>query len=152
MHNSGASQAMSDFAHASQHHLSESVPASVPYPSLFSSYAGASSYVPLIYPNGHHYHSQEQQVGVSASSAISDSSTTSANSQSDTYSNESQQQQLHNSGAFLRYTKPSVSKPENVCSWIDPDTKQMCNRVFYRMDEIGNGIWRRELSFFEWFQ
>ena len=46
--------------------------------------------------------------------------------------------QQANSGAFLRYMRPNIAKPENVCSWIDPETKQMCNRVFYRMDEIGN--------------
>jgi hypothetical protein len=41
------------------------------------------------------------------------------------------------SGAFLRYMRPSpTAKPENICCWIDPDTKKMCNRVFYRMDEI----------------
>ena len=39
----------------------------------------------------------------------------------------------YNAGAFLRYTRPGT---ENVCSWIDPDTKTMCCRVFYRMDEI----------------
>ena len=43
----------------------------------------------------------------------------------------------YNAGAFLRYTRPGT---ENVCSWIDPDTKTMCCRVFYRMEEIVNHL------------
>ena len=52
----------------------------------------------------------------------------------------------YNTGAFLRYMRPTALKPENICSWIDPDTKKMCNRVFYRMDEIGKTfIWQNYL-------
>jgi uncharacterized Zn-finger protein len=59
------------------------------------------------------------------------SSTTSAGGHTQTAKN------TYNSGAFLRYTKQAQSlKAENVCCWIDPDTKKMCNKVFYRMDEI----------------
>jgi len=47
-----------------------------------------------------------------------------------------QQQANYNAGAFLRYMRPSSVKSEIACSWIDPETKCMCNRVFYRMDEI----------------
>lgn len=49
---------------------------------------------------------------------------------------------INTSGAFLRYTKHSpmatsvIHRQENVCCWIDQDTKKMCNKVFYRMDEI----------------
>lgn len=51
--------------------------------------------------------------------------------------NTSQCKNNYNTGAFLRYMRPASLKPENICSWIDPETKKMCNRVFYRMDEIG---------------
>ena len=44
---------------------------------------------------------------------------------------------LSSNGAFLRYTRPSNSKAvENVCQWIDPESKKMCNKIFYRMDDI----------------
>jgi hypothetical protein len=66
------------------------------------------------------------QQNIPSSSSSSCSSSSSASSSSST-----------SSGAFLKYTRPSPTKPENVCCWIDPDTKKMCNKVFYRMDEIG---------------
>lgn len=68
-----------------------------------------------------------------------------------------QQQNVNSAGAFLRYMRPqptqATSSPsslsstsssssfqyqkcENICRWIDPDTKKHCNKVFYRMDDI----------------
>jgi hypothetical protein len=40
------------------------------------------------------------------------------------------------SGAFLRYLRAPM-KQEISCKWIDPDTKQMCNRTFFSMHDIG---------------
>lgn len=123
------------------------------YQNLFSNFNNSNNpqtvsfegkYAPLIYPNSAYSHS-------SSSSTVSSAS---SNSQSDAYASQADastsaaaaiaaaavvaSHQQANSGAFLRYMRPNIAKPENVCSWIDPETKQMCNRVFYRMDEIGN--------------
>jgi hypothetical protein len=43
---------------------------------------------------------------------------------------------VSNNGAFLRYMRPTSVRCENICCWIDPETKIMCHKVFYRMDEI----------------
>ena len=121
-------------------------------------------YAPLIYSNTYVSNGVTGGASSASSSSSSSSSSTSSSSQNDYYpvdtataaaaaaaiaaaaavnqqnqqqQHHQQQQQQHNSGAFLRYMRPANVKPENVCCWIDPDTKQLCNRVFYRMDEIG---------------
>ena len=52
----------------------------------------------------------------------------------------SNQNQLnYNSGAFLRYMKPTI-KQDLICKWIDQDSHKICNKMFNRMEDIGNLI------------
>ena len=39
-------------------------------------------------------------------------------------------------GAFFRYLRTTPIKQETMCMWIDPDTKELCNRVFYSMHDV----------------
>lgn len=57
----------------------------------------------------------------SSSSSSSASSTTSAYSPA---------------GAFLRYLRTTPVKQEYTCKWIEQETRQMCNRVFYSLHEL----------------
>jgi hypothetical protein len=93
--------------------------------------------------------SVENATAAAAAAAIAAAAVVAANANTHDKSDvDNQEQTMSATGAFLRYMRPSStvsssvsasaisSRPENICSWIDPDTKLMCNRVFYRMDEI----------------
>lgn len=39
-------------------------------------------------------------------------------------------------GAFMRYLRTGPIKQEFQCKWIDQDTRQLCQRIFYSMHDI----------------
>jgi hypothetical protein len=51
--------------------------------------------------------------------------------------------QCNGSGAFLRYVRPTT-KQEFLCKWFDRNDNSLCNKIFYRMDEIGQSTCHRK--------
>lgn len=100
------------------------------YQNVFNNSNTTASQIPLATNTTNAIANTNYQQNIPSSSSSSSSCSSSSSSSASSSSS--------SSGAFLKYTRPSpTSKPENVCCWIDPDTKKMCNKIFYRMDEIG---------------
>lgn len=98
----------------------------------------------------HHHHQQYSPIGYQATNEYYQnayanqsaypyeyySNQTGQAQQGQEYTQTSENTNSEEGGAFFRYTRSSPVKQELQCRWIDQETKQLCNRIFYNMQDI----------------